>query len=569
MNTFLRLLIALVTMAAFISATNFGIINLDDNFYVVERAEFYSVKWAFTWIGDAMWTPLTWLSYWLDRSLFGEQWSFYHWHNIILHTLSSIVLFEVLRKIFQPKDLPKLFLIAAFTMLWSILPLRVESVVWVAARKDCISTLFFLLALWAWLGMRSSWGVAVSVLLMIVGGLAKASVMVFPAFALTIDWLITGKRRHWLSYVVITLISVAFALEAQWAQEAGGACQLKEFVPYWYNFLNAFCALTIYIGNFFDPSNLAFQCTIRYPALPRFSWVGLAALAAAAYYIGKIAYTSVKDMKLPTGSTWAGVALFLISILPFLGFSPFGQHAFADRFTVLPTLGLSISGYMLVADLISGLNAMPKAIVCASATAAIALLAVLTHRQCGFWENDSTLFERTLAVDGQLNGNAYDELVQYHYEFTHDYQQICKYGKHLIGGSEWQQLTSASLGPILVEAAYEIGDRELARDFDAWQYRYGSKCLERLQRDDPRIGRLAGIEYSEIIRLAYTDGQMELAREKFKAADRAFNDSAVKRNLRYILARRAGEDFPIGDLYIPDGKCYLKNRWALNAAYAR
>ena len=77
MNTFLRLLIALVTMAAFVSAANFGIINLDDNFYVVERAEFYSFKWAFTWVGDAMWTPLTWLSYWFDRSLFGEQWSFY------------------------------------------------------------------------------------------------------------------------------------------------------------------------------------------------------------------------------------------------------------------------------------------------------------------------------------------------------------------------------------------------------------------------------------------------------------------------------------------------------------
>ena len=563
MNIILRLFVAFLTMAAFVSASNFGIINLDDNFYVVERAEFYSVKWAFTWVGDAMWTPLTWLSYWLDRSLFGEQWSFYHWHNIILHTISSVVLFEVLRKIFQPKDLPKLFLIAAFTLLWSIHPLRVESVVWIAARKDCISTLFFLLALWAWLGMRSSWGVAVSVLLMIVGGLAKASVMVFPAFALTIDWLITGKRRHWLSYVVVTLISVAFALEAQWAQEAGGACQLSEFVPYWYNFLNAFCALTIYIGNFFDPTNLAFQCTIRYPALPRFSWVGFAALAVSAFFIARIAYVSFKEKKLPTGSTWAGVALFLVSIFPFLGFSPFGQHAFADRFTVLPTLGLSIAGYMLVADLMPGLNAMRKTIVCASAAVVIALLAVLTHRQCGFWENENTLFGRTLAVDGPSNGNAFDELVQYHYEFTHDYQMICKYGKNLMYASEWQQLNSAPLGPILVEAAFEIGDRELAKDFDAWQYRYGSKFLKRLQREDPLIRRLDGIEYSDIIRLAYTDGQLELAKKKFQAADRAFGDNAVKRNVRYILARRSGEKFPIKDLYIPDSKSYLKNRWAV------
>ena len=483
-----------------------------------------------------------------------------------MHTISSVVLFEVLRKIFQPKDLAKLFLIAAFTLLWSIHPLRVESVVWIAARKDCISTLFFLLALWAWFGTRSSWGVAVSVLLMVVGGLAKASVMVFPAFVLTIDWLITGKRRHWLSYVVVTLISVAFAYEAQWAQAAGGACQLKEFVPYWYNILNAFCALTIYIGNFFDPTNLAFQCVIRYPAPPRFSWVGLAALAAAAFFIGKIAYTAVKELKIPAGSVWAGVALFLVSIFPFLGFSPFGQHAFADRFTVLPTLGLSIAGYMLVSNLLTGLNAMRKSIVFASATAVIALLAVLTHRQCGFWENESTLFERTIAVDGPLNGNAYDELVQYHYEFTHDYQQICKYGKHLMSLPEWQQLASPSLGPILVEAAFEIGDRDLAIDFDAWQYRYGSKYLDRLQREDPLIRHLDGIEYSDIIRLAYTDGQLELAKKKFQAADRAFKDNAVKRNVRYILARRSGEKFPIKDLYIPDSKSFMKNRWAISAA---
>ena len=566
------LLTAALTVAAFSAAGGYGIINLDDVIYLVDRADNYGFAWAFTWVGDAMWTPLTWLSYWADRAFFGTAWGWYHWHNVLLHAASAVLLFNILVAIASDKSPWSLALLCLATLVWSVHPLRTESVVWIASRKDCISTMFFLGALLAWVRSNRWTGLAISLVLLVAGGLAKASVMVFPVFALSIDFLVVGRRKPYWAYAVAMAIGLAFACEAGWAQKAGGAGYVATMIPQWFRILNAFCSLTIYAWNVLCPTDLAVQCLLRYPGIPRFSIAGLAILCACIWYCYLYARNCVEQKTVKRNPIVAGIAVFVLSIVPFLGFIGFGNHSLADRFTLLPCIGVSLA-FVGVVEKVKDRARLPRRHMTAVAVmscVAVAFCFFLSRRQTTFWQSDRALFEHTLEVDGQSNLLAQKVLVMHYYEKDHDFSKIFKHGYALLTGPYWQSKAAANLGPIILEAAYETGHEKEAEDIYAWQKHWGMENLRELRRKNPHVSTLDTLRYSDIVRDAFDPRCIKCAEKAFQEIEKEFPESFMMKNIRYLLARRSGDATRIKEAirtaYAPVGESYLKNRWALKLA---
>ena len=548
----------------YLAVGGFGLINLDDYIYLTDRADVYGWEWAFTWVGDAMWTPLTWISYWLDSVLFGECWSVYHWENVFIHGLCGVVLYGVLRSLWR--DVPRLWpLIGA--LLWALHPLRVESVAWLASRKDALSTFFFVSALWFWVNSGEKAGLAVSLLLVAVGGLAKSSVMVFPAFVFAIDFFIVRRAKPWLAYLVAVLLAVGFGLVAVWAQGAGGADYVTRGISIEYRILNAFCAITIYLFNLVCPTQLAAQCLLKYPGVPRFSLVGFAVLCGVVWYLYGYVRKVDRLQTFPKDGAVAGIVVFFAALVPFLGLSGFGGHAFADRFTILPSLGLSLLFMEMAARFERGafpqLSRVQAAAVC---LVAVGALSALTVRQVSYWKDDGTLFRRTLEVDGADNLLAHEELIMHHYEVDHDFELIYPHAVQVFGGPDWQQRSMAHVGPILLEAAYETGHLAEARKIYDWHQRWAKDVVRDLRRENPMIGQTDTMQVAEAIRCAYEDETLKDARKIRDKLKDIYPENFMVKNLDVILARRSGDrqayEKAWRAAYAPSGEAYLKNRWA-------
>lgn len=568
MKVCLSFLVFALALAAFSAAGSFGIVNLDDVLYLVDRAENYGFRWAFTWLGDAMWTPLTWLSYWLDRSLFGTNWSAYHWHGILLHAVGSVLLFLLMQGLVARLRIAGAFgLLAAFgaTLLWAVHPLRVESVVWLAGRKDCLSTCLFLGALLAWSRAGGARGIILSLSLLLLGGMAKSSVMVFPLFAGAMDFCLLRRRRPVWAYASAVVLCGALAVEAALAQKAGGADYVASQIPSWFRFANAGAAITVYFENLLWPMRLAAQCQLKYPAWPRVSIFGLLLAAAGIVWIACWVRRCLQARRVEPDPIAAGLLAFLAALVPFLGLSGFGSHAFADRFTILPSLGFCFVFAGVAQRLADRVKARRLFLVLSAVIGGFLMWRTVV--QTGFWRDDRTLFERTVAIDGEDNVLAQEELVMYYYEMEHDFAQMFRHGVPMMRGPVWQQKSSAHLGPLLIEAAYETGHPKEAEDFYFWQLKMGREKLKDIQRTNPLIGDLDVMRFSDVVRLAYKEGQLEEARSQLRQLEKEFPESFIMRNVRYLLARRGGDEAEIERMrkaaYSPNGDSYLHNRWAL------
>lgn len=568
MKILIAFLLAALVVLVFGEAASFGIVNLDDVIYLQDRADQYGLKWAFTWVGDAMWTPLTWLSYWADRTLFGEAWGCYHLHSIGLHALNSIVLFLLIAAVFGRKDSWGVLVAFFCALAWAIHPLRVESVVWLASRKDCISTLFFLLALLSWVRSKGWFGLAGALLLVCVGGLGKSSVMVFPVFALAIDFLIVGRRKPVWAYVAAFALAGVLAYEAAWAQKAGGACSVTSTVPFWYKLLNAAAAHSVYAFNHVFPFRLAVQCQLKCPGWPRYSVVGGILVCLCVRHVYVWARKCHESKTVGRSPIVAGLLIYFLAIFPFLGLSGFGSHSLADRFTILPDIGLVLAIYGFVASIPA--SKWHRWALTAASVFLVGALGWGANSYAKCWADEELLFRQTLKIDGEDNLLAYGELVMHYYEREHDFEKMYQAGLHLLNGAEWQQCSFSYLGPILIEAAYETGHPKEAMDFYYWQLHWEQEKIKCLQKEDPRIGTTELIELSEVARLAYTDGQLDEAKRKLKELEKDCSENFLFRNLRYVLARRGGNPQDIREAlrsaYSPSNEAVLHNSWALREA---
>ena len=192
---------------------------------------------------------------------------------------------------------------------------------------------------------------------------------------------------------------------------------------------------------------------------------------------------------------------------------------------------------------------------------------MITRQQIRLWADEKSLFGRTIEVDGKCNLLACDELIQQYYEADHDFEKIFKTGLLLFNGPGWQQRAASHLGPILMEAAYETGHVKEAEDFYFWQLHWGREIVKDLKQDDPSIGQTETMEFSEIVRLAYTDEMLNEARNRLKRFEKNRSENFLYKNLRCILARRGGDrqelKEAISSAYAPSEEEALHNVWAL------
>ena len=193
----LSVLLFSATLLVYAQVWGFGFVTVDDsayvpgNRYVLEGITLHSVKWSWTAIHDSNWIPLTWLSLMLDTDLYGRRPGGYHLTNALLHAANAVLLFLAL--VVATRARAKSAVVAA---LFALHPLHVESVAWVAERKDVLSTLFGLLSLLAYVRYatgRGRWRLAASLLFFVCSLLSKQTLVTLPFVFLLLDYWPLGR----------------------------------------------------------------------------------------------------------------------------------------------------------------------------------------------------------------------------------------------------------------------------------------------------------------------------------------------------------------------------------------
>jgi tetratricopeptide (TPR) repeat protein len=398
-----------------------GFINYDDPDYVTENPmvlgglHWNAVGSAFSTPYASNWHPLTWLSHMLDCQLFGVNPAGHHFTNLLLHTANTLLLFFLLRGL--TGALWRSAFVAAF---FALHPLHVESVAWVAERKDVLSTLFFLLTLFAYAryaqqtgdrrwkmadGRRAPYLAAshlpasifyfLSLIFFALGLMSKPMLVTLPFILLLLDYWPLGRVRapiHLLSLLVekapFFALAIASCAVTVWAQHAGHAMVSLESIPLGMRLANAPSACLVYLQKTLWPAHLG----VFYPHLGMPGVVEL--FLATALLVGVsllVVWQLTARPVLAVGWLW-----FLGTLVPVLGLVQVGLQAYADRYTYIPSIGLFLF-------LIWGVASITHAVRVRRAFAALGAAGlggciVLSAAQVQHWKNGKTLFTHTREV---------------------------------------------------------------------------------------------------------------------------------------------------------------------------
>lgn len=392
-------IVCLLAAIAFVYAptAGFEFVNWDDDQYIVENPHVLgglsgsNIRWAFTTTRVANWHPLTWLSHQLDVSAFGVRSGPPHVENVVWHMLNTLLALQVLRR------LGASFGFALGTAaLFALHPLRVESVAWVAERKDLLSAAAGLCAVLAYLRYVESPSrlrMALVAAWQIISLSAKPMLVTLPVLLLILDAGPLGRltrddcrRRMWEKRSLI-VISAAFCLIAIGAQQSGGALRTIEHHSLLQRVANAGQSYVVYLWQTVWPANLACFYPLREPTH------GLAAAGSVVAATVGLIWTFRRVPLIASGWLW-----FVVALLPVIGLVQVGGQAHADRYTYLPHLGLFAA--IGVAAMSTPLRRFPA--VCLAMIAAIAVaLGVQSSRQVATWRDSESLFTHCLAVTGE------------------------------------------------------------------------------------------------------------------------------------------------------------------------
>jgi tetratricopeptide (TPR) repeat protein len=373
-------------------------INWDDPDYVVGNRMVAggltarSVAWAFTTGFASNWHPLTWLSHMLDANLFGATPAASHWVNLLWYLGSAVLVFYLLIALSAPASAA--FLMAAF---WSLHPLHVESVAWAAERKDLLAAFFFLAATLAYLryakAPRLGRYLAVTGLF-VLALLSKPMAVTWPCVTLLLDfWPLKRLGKPYravyekLPWFCLALISAIVTLVVQ---SHGRAVKTLVAYPLGSRALNAGVAYVVYLSQSVWPSGL----TVYYPHPHTINVPpGLAAWALA----GLVTALAIALRRKRPYLLW-GWLYFLGTLVPVIGLVQVGSQAHADRYTLLPQLGLVVSIGLLIEQVVT--SKLWRRAVGAGFVVVLAALMALTWRQVGYWQDSATLFSQNLRVAG-------------------------------------------------------------------------------------------------------------------------------------------------------------------------
>ena len=414
----LAVLLAVATVALYFPVHNHPFVNYDDSLYVTENDQvqagvtWLTVKWAITSFAVGTWHPLTWVSHALDCQLFGLDPSGHHDVNLLLHVLNVVVLFWVLQR--ATGCLGRSFMVAA---LFALHPINVESVAWIAERKNVLSMLFFLLALGAyrWYALKPRAGRYVGVaFLFALGLLSKPQVVTFPFVLLLWDYWplqrfsfphdepstavnadIPARPLSWLVLEKVPLLALSGA-SAMITMAAARTDTEKIFYPRHIRIETAIVSYVQYLGKAIWPSRLA--VFYPHPGNSLHPWQAYAALFLL-MAITALVFEARRRRYLLVGWWW-----FLGTLLPMLGLQPVGykgMQGIADRYAYLPLIGLFIMICWGAADLVPRRDPGGRlAWLGGLGIAVLLVLAVMTHRQITYWSDNASLWSHALQVTG-------------------------------------------------------------------------------------------------------------------------------------------------------------------------
>jgi tetratricopeptide (TPR) repeat protein len=550
--------LAAVTFAVFAPALDGDFVNFDDpdyvsrNPYVMRGLTADGVRWAFTAFHTSNWHPLTWLSLQLDATVWGPGPRGFHRTNVLLHAANAALLFLAVRGLTGA-----FWRSAAVALLFAVHPLRVESVAWVAERKDVLSAGFGLLALWAYAGYArrpSALRYGAVMAAFVLSLLAKPMLVTLPCLFLVLDWwplrrvaaaeepvdkgrntgittrpsprlpALAGWRRLAVEKLPLFVLVAASAVVTVRAQSAGGAVSGLQTFPLPIRLGNAAVSYVTYLSDAFFPTGLA----VYYPhrSYPWGGGLAPAAVAAAALLLLIITAAAVvlrrRAPYLLTGWLW-----YAGTLVPVIGLVQVGGQAYADRYTYFPQIGILLAVCWGVADLA---RSRPRAALSAAAVAAV-VLASLTSEQLQVWRNSRVLWEHDLAV-ARKSPEALHHLGQALAREGHEAEAITCYRKAL------------ELDPTLALAHNNLGDiflrrrkfKEAAEEIDmACQLdpklavahtNRGIILFERGELDRAAAEQQTAIELDPLLPEARSNlGQVELARHHWDAAADCYREA--------------------------------------------
>jgi protein O-mannosyl-transferase len=477
--------LVILTLLVYCRTFDHPFVELDDRFYVTQNQHVQAgltaegVRWAFTTYDCANWHPLTWLSLQLDGTLYGgRNAGGFHVTNVLLHAANTLLLFLILDRMTG-----LVWRSAVVAALFALHPLHVESVAWVADRKDVLSTLFWMLTLAAYVAYVRRPGVGrylPVVAALGLGLMAKPMLVTLPFVLLLLDYWPLRRWRHepaivpapappkaarrgkpsrrsretpaavappalpapvpWQHLVLeklplfIPVLTVCVATVL--AQRAGQAVMSLERFPLAARLGNALVAYVAYLGQTFWPLHLAAFYPHPGATIPVAELLGAGLLLAI-----------ITAGVLGPGRRWPYLAVgwfwYLGTLVPVIGVVQVGTQAMADRYTYVPLVGISLLLVWGVSDLAVAWR-VPR-FGLAAAAAVLSVCVVLTWTQIGYWAGDRLLWEHALAVT-KNNATAHCNLGMYYYD----------HGQTDVARAELE--TAAALDPRSAVAAINLGN---------------------------------------------------------------------------------------------------------------
>ena len=411
------LFLVFTVLAAYWQIQNSGFVNYDDNTYVTENLHVQrgltieNIIWAFSTTHMANWHPITLLTHMLDCQLYGLNAKGHHLTNLFLHIINAILLFLLLKDLTR-KHWQSIFVAALF----ALHPLHVESVAWIAERKDVLSTLFWMLTMWAYVKYARLPGYVMyllTILFFSLGLMSKPMLVTLPFVLLLLDYWPLGRiqsKENYLWHTILRLvrekiplfvITVIFSIVTFLFQQSAGTVKSIELFTLKDRIVNALFSYVSYIVKMIYPLHLS----VFYPhpgnTLPVWQYVGAGLLIVCASIL--VFWKARARPYLLIGWLW-----YLGTLVPVIGIVQVGSQAVADRYSYVPLIGIFIIIAWGVPELLSRWK-YREIILSGSGGIVIITLMTLTWFQVGHWQNSITLFEHALDVTTQ-NAVAHNNL---------------------------------------------------------------------------------------------------------------------------------------------------------------
>ena len=390
------LLLVAVIWTVFGQTLRHDFVNYDDNRYVYENPVVREgltsrgIIWAFTHSHSENWHLLTTLSHMLDCQLYGLNPGGHHFGNLLLHTIATLLLFLLLQE-----TTSAVWASAFVAAVFAIHPLHVESVAWIAERKDVLSAVFFMviLLLYVWYSREpNAWRYLAVAMAFVCGLMSKPMLVTVPVILLLLDYwpLRRSERLMWLVLEKLPLfgLSIASSIITLLVQRPTisslAGLPLRTRIP------NAIVSVALYLWQLIWPTKLA--VFYPYPQVPYNAWLVIGCAAGIVVMTVATILLRKHSPYLLVGWLW-----YLVMLVPVLGIVQVGLQSHADRYTYLPLIGVFIAGTWLTVDLTRHLS-YQRFVVSAGGVVVMLLLTACSYQQVGYWRDSISLWNRALSV---------------------------------------------------------------------------------------------------------------------------------------------------------------------------